>query len=224
MSRRWIAALIILAIAAALAFAFRGPLSDLTRDQLTRVIYLVLLLVLVSGGALATRSRFGPHWLRDALIWVAILFVAMGLYSVRRDIGALLDPSAPRVSGAAIEIRRSDDGHFWADVALNGVKVRMMVDTGASEIALTPRDARKIGLDPATLNYALRVNTASGVATAAPVTLDEVSIGSITIDNVTAGVMHDESQISLLGMSFLDRLDGYEVKRDALLLHGPRTP
>lgn len=221
MNRRWTIALAVAALAAGLLFVFRDKIAILNQEDLTRLIYLLLMAVLVGGGAMAFRGGLGPQ-LRNAALWVVIIFGIMGVYSFRDHFAAILNPSAPRAAGDAVELRRADDGHFWADVEINGVSTRMIVDTGASGVALTPRDARRLGLDPAALRYTIPVSTAQGSSFAAPVTLDSVSLGPIRFDRVPAAVMRDESDTSLLGMSFLNRLDGFEVRSDALLLHPPR--
>jgi aspartyl protease family protein len=220
MNRRWGIALITVAIVAAIGFVFRDRIAALNQGQLTQVIYLLVLLVLVGGGL--TASRAGPHWLRNAALWVVIFAGIMGVYSMRDHFVALLNPGAPRAVGQAIELRRANDGHFWAEVEIDGVRVQMMVDTGASMIALTPRDARLIGLDPANLRYTTPVSTAQGETMAAPVTLGRVTLGSIEMTRLPAEVMREDTNTSLLGMTFLNRLDGYEVRSDALRLH-PRA-
>jgi aspartyl protease family protein len=212
--------LVLLALGA-LAYAFRDALPPVPPGGWMQAIYLVMAAVLVGGGLFA-RGRVGPDWLRNAVLWLVIVFAIMGAYSFRGQIGAMLNPSAPRTVGDAMELRRADDGHFWADVEINNTMVRMMVDTGASAIALSPRDARRIGLNPDTLSYTTRVATAQGETTAAPITLDRVSIGEISTGPIAADVMREDVGVSLLGMNFLNRLEGFEVRRDALLLRPAR--
>ena len=109
-----------------------------------------------------------------------------------------------------VVLRAGADRHFYADVTVDGVPVRFIVDTGASSIALSAADARRIGIDPARLDYFLPVTTANGTALAARVTLDEVRLGSIAFENVTAAVMPPGTlDRSLLGMSFLGRLSAF---------------
>jgi aspartyl protease family protein len=114
--------------------------------------------------------------------------------------------------------RADPHGHFVVDAEVNGTAVRFLVDTGASYLSLTPRDAAAIGLSPANLNYNLRMNTAKGLARAAEVQLREVRIGQLSIEDVPAIVMEDVSGISLLGMSFLDRLDGHRISNGVLTM------
>lgn len=207
----------VLAGLGALAYLFRDALPPMPPGGWTQAIYLAMAAILVGGGMFA-RGRMGPDWMRNAVLWLVILFAVMGAYSFRGHISAMLNPSAARAVGDAMELRRADDGHFWANVEINGATVRMMVDTGASRIALSPRDARRIGLDPDTLRYTTQIATAQGQTTGAPVTLREVRIGDITVPDIDADVMREEIGVSLLGMNFLNRLDGYEVRQDALEL------
>jgi len=116
----------------------------------------------------------------------------------------------------AIDLHRS--GHFKVAVQVNGAEVPFIVDTGASKVILTRRDAEKIGIDPAWLNYSERYWTANGQVRAAPVELDEMRLGDIEIRGVAASVNEADMPVSLLGMTFLDRLDGYEVKGERLIL------
>ena len=102
---------------------------------------------------------------------------------------------------------------------MNGVALRFLVDTGASDVVLGPADARRLGFDVAALDYSRRYRTANGVVFGAPVTLDRVRVGPIALDDVRASVNGAEMARSLLGMSFLGRLKGYEVSDDVLTLN-----
>lgn len=109
-------------------------------------------------------------------------------------------------------------GHVILDAAVNGAPVRMLVDTGASLVTLTPEDARAAGIDLRGLVYNGRVNTANGIARMAPVTLREVRIDQLSIYDVPAAVL-ENLNVSLLGMSFLGRLQGYEMRDGKLTIN-----
>jgi clan AA aspartic protease (TIGR02281 family) len=126
--------------------------------------------------------------------------------------------SGLRSESSEIEIEMAPDGHFYVDVLVNGEPIRFLVDTGASRVALNLDDARKVGFDVANLNFNRRVRTANGETLAAAVTLKEVRIGLLTLQNVRGGVNKGELDTSLLGMTFLNRLRGYEVVGNRLLL------
>lgn len=108
-------------------------------------------------------------------------------------------------------------GHVVLNAAINGAPVGMLVDTGASLVTLTPEDARAAGISPGELIYSARVNTANGAARMAPVTLREVRIDQFSVYDVSAAVV-DNLNVSLLGMSFLNRLQGYEMRDGKLTI------
>lgn len=113
-------------------------------------------------------------------------------------------------------VAKAADGHFWADADVGDQKVRFLVDTGATAVALTPEDAQRLGLKPADLKYGHSVTTAGGSAKAAAVTLASISINGARIENVQALVVSDGLDVSLLGMSYLGRLTRFEATRDTL--------
>ncbi|WP_337185665.1 TIGR02281 family clan AA aspartic protease [Phenylobacterium sp.] len=128
-------------------------------------------------------------------------------------------------------VAKAADGHFWAEaeVAAQGAqgapsprpadaKVRFLVDTGATAVALTPQDAARLGFRPQDLKYAHNVTTAGGSARAAAVTLASVSIDGARLENVQALVVSDGLDVSLLGMSYLGRLTRFEATRETLRL------
>jgi aspartyl protease family protein len=121
-------------------------------------------------------------------------------------------------TGQHAAILKGSDGHFWAQAEVNGAPVRFLVDTGATAVALTPADAERLGLDVRSLKFGQRVTTATGRSRAATVTLDTLSVGEARLQNVSALVIEDGLDTSLLGMSYLGRLSGFEATREALFL------
>ncbi len=117
------------------------------------------------------------------------------------------------------EISKHKDGHFWAEAEVNGRWVHCLVDTGATAVALTQADARRLGLDPASLTYNIPVNTANGATSAAQVDLPHVAVAGARVDHVAAMVVKDGLSQSLLGMSYLGRLSSFEATPTALILH-----
>jgi aspartyl protease family protein len=115
-------------------------------------------------------------------------------------------------------VRKAADGHYWAEAEVEGKAVRFLVDTGATAVSLTLEDARRLGIDPARLDYAYNVITADGRARAAAVRLSSVSIAGARVDNVDALVIEKGLTASLLGMSYLGRLRSFEATQSALIL------
>ncbi len=116
-------------------------------------------------------------------------------------------------------LRPGRGGHYFLTAEIGGAEVDFLVDTGASLIALGYEDAERIGLDPDNLDYTGRVQTANGITTVAPVTLDTVRVGQLEVDRVEAVVTRASMGTSLLGMSFLRRLEGYQVEDGNLVLY-----
>jgi aspartyl protease family protein len=124
----------------------------------------------------------------------------------------------PAASGRQIELKASRNGHFMADAEVNGRRIEVMVDTGASIIALTYEDAETIGVAPSPRDFTHQVSTANGVARVAPVRLDRVMIGDILVRDVQAAVAErGKLNVTLLGNSFLSRVS-YRVANGRLIL------
>ncbi len=124
----------------------------------------------------------------------------------------------PPAAGEAAEISKARDGHYWAEANVNGARVRFLVDTGASAVALTALDAQRLGFDTTKLNYAYKVMTANGEAHAAAIKLASVSVAGAQVADVDALVLDKGLDTSLLGMTYLGRLSAFEATKTALIL------
>lgn len=154
----------------------------------------------------------------------ASLICAQGILAIDRSVSLAearvpVAGGQPQVALGLTPIRKAEDGHFWATGSVNGRPIRFLVDTGATAVALTPEDARKAGLDVAALNFSQPVITAMGETRAAPVTLSYVTVSGARIEAVPALVIEDGLNASLLGMSYLGRLDRFEADQQTLTLH-----
>ena len=119
--------------------------------------------------------------------------------------------------GRELVFRAGPGGHFMIDAHVNGDAVQFLFDSGASHINPSRADAERLGFDLERLDYTRAYNSANGVVRGAPVTLREIRVGQATFHDVEATVIDAEMRVSLLGMSFLNRLDGFEVARDTLI-------
>ncbi len=120
-------------------------------------------------------------------------------------------------SSSAVELTREANGHFYADVELNGVPTRMLVDTGATGIALSRSDARRAGLAVSAGMFEVVGEGADGAVQGEYVVLDRVSLGSESASKVPAVVLNSGA-ISLLGQSFLSEFDSVEIQGDRMVL------
>jgi aspartyl protease family protein len=122
-------------------------------------------------------------------------------------------------SGTTVRLRADRLGHFVASAEVNGSSIDVLVDTGASIVAFTYEDAERAGIYVRPQDFTHRVNTANGQARIAPVTVDQITIGGITVRNVKAAVSErGKLNQTLLGMTFLGRLARAEMRRGELLL------
>jgi aspartyl protease family protein len=189
------------------------------------LVYNILLAVaLLTSLVLGWRGSFSEA-IRSALIWFAAFVAIILAYSFRNELTPLADrvsgelnPASPvsRTAGEVV-LRRANDGHFYADMSINGTDMRLMAYTGASVVALSVADAENAGIDVDQLDFTIRMSTANGTALAARVRLDEVRIGQIVRQDVTAIVARGLSQ-SLLGMNFFSSLSKFQIENDELLL------
>lgn len=168
-----------------------------------------------------------------ALFWMGLAVLLALVYTYRaplramgeRVVGELIPGYAVQRSdgrGITVEVTRSRSGEFAVNAAVNGAPVPMLVDTGASTVVLTHAAAEAAGVKVANLAYSVAVDTANGRTRAAPVVLDTVVVGGIVEHRVPALVSPPEAlRTSLLGLSFLSRLDAFEFTGDQLVLRGP---
>lgn len=128
-------------------------------------------------------------------------------------------PTVSNTSNGVVELKADRLGHFSTDAQINGRTIEVMVDTGASIVALTWDDAQQAGIYVRPSDFTHRVNTANGSARVAPVTIDSISIGGITVRDVK-GTVSEPGRLNgtLLGMTFLSRLSRAELRRGTLIL------
>lgn len=207
-----------------LAWIFPDALAD--RDGQVHLTRSLLFLALVGGSLIVHRRVPAGHMLRNAAIWLAIGGVLLAAYSLKdqaallgqRMAGEILPFEAMETAPGQVTIRRSSGGHFLARATIDGVSVRFLVDTGASDVVLTQADARRLGFDPGQLTYSRLYRTANGTGTGAPVRLQSLRIGPIIVTDVRASVNGAPMDRSLLGLSFLNRLSEYRVRADEMML------
>lgn len=117
-----------------------------------------------------------------------------------------------------VRLGRAGDSHFYADADVEGTSLRMMVDSGASIVALTRRDAEAIGIDVDRLPIAGNATTAGGVVPMRPVMLNSIDVDGVEVRHVQAAVIDADMPASLLGQSFLSKLTAVNIEGDTMTL------
>ena len=211
-------------LVAALAHAF--PEAVQTRGDWARVAYAAGLLVLVSAGLFRSGRAMRPQHLRHAAIWALVISgLALGfayrdeLAGVPQHLRLAFSAGDPVVTGEhELVVPQAEDGGFVVVGRVNGERVRFLVDTGASDTVLSPADARRLGLDVDSLSYAHAAETANGLGYGAAVVVDRLEVGPIARADFKVMVNQAPMSSSLLGLSFLNRLESFQVRDRKLIL------
>lgn len=185
--------------------------------------------------SLDTGARSAAGMFASWLVAGAILFTTFYYYDeIRPHVAAAFgvpvsdqrsaeqDPSAsagPVARGGIVELRAASDGHFQTTAYVNGRPVEVLVDTGATHVALSHDDAQRAGIFLSPSDFTHQAMTANGYTKVAPVTIARIEIQDIVVRNVQ-GSVHQRGglQQTLLGMSFLHRLGRAEMRQGILIL------
>ncbi len=210
-----------------------GVMSQLNPTALPKAdrpdIWLLFgLLALVSSGLVRMRQFNLSTTVRNLALWAAIFAVISIGYAFRGELAAAglkartaLNPEhAVTTAPGQVVIGKNADGGFYVGGVVNGAPARFIVDTGASEIVLSPDDAARAGLSATPAQYTRLSETANGVGYGAPMVVKTLTVGSIRLNDVPVEINKAPMSASLLGMTFLKRLDSYEFKGDQLTLRG----
>jgi aspartyl protease family protein len=219
-----------LAILLALAFVFLGQdgelLQRLTSYDFSSLTINVVMAVVLGGAVIVMFRDQLSQALKAAALWLAIGLALLVGYTYRTELRTVADrvmaevvPGWASSKGKTVEIARGRAGDFSVRAQINGARVSMMLDSGASTVVLTQEAAKAAGLPLEVLQYTTSVETANGRTRAAPVTLDRLTIGNIVERSVPALIAQPgQLKSNLLGMTFLNRLESWEVRGDKLLL------
>jgi aspartyl protease family protein len=190
------------------------------------LIRMVAILAVISSGLLFIRQVNLKQTFRNILMWVGIMGVlALGfayqepLRDAALRLRSGLIPGYPVQTGAReMAISESEGGHYLVYGTVNGVRVRFLIDTGASDIVLSPSDARRVGLDLTLLNFDHRYETANGVGKGALTRIRDLAVGDARFSDVAVSVNQADMNASLLGMAFLRRFKSFGFSQGRLTL------
>jgi aspartyl protease family protein len=209
---------------AALVHAF--PEAVRNQQDWARVGYGAGLVVLIATGVFRAGRGFRGAPLRYAAIWAAIIAALALGFSYRAELAGVpehlrmaFSDGAPVVTAEhELVVPQDPQGGFVVIGTVNGQRVRFVVDTGATDTVLSPDDARQVGFDTGQLRYVRQAETANGDGYGAPVRARRLAVGPIVLDDFEMVVNKAPLSSSLLGLSFLNRLESFQVKDHQLIL------
>jgi aspartyl protease family protein len=202
------------------------PHKTSSDDVFLEIIRLLGILALVSSSLIYVRRIKFNEVIKNISIWTGLASVILIGYTYRTElsqiiyrVGGELVPGHTIISrGNEVVITASADGHFYISGKANEKRIRLMVDTGASEITLSPEAAKRIGINLKNLSFTQHFHTANGIGLGAIYWLKNFSIGPYKYRNIKVSINQTDIPVSLLGMSFLERLNSFEFKSNKLYL------
>jgi aspartyl protease family protein len=205
-----------------------GTPAQLSSDNTATLAMRIGIVAFICALALTMIRGRVSQALEAVLIWlVIVLLLAIG-YTYRFELREVSDrvlaelvPGRAATRGRTVDIASGNGGNFSIITEINGARLVMVLDTGATSVVLTQEAAKAAGLPLEVLAYTVNVETANGRARAAPVTLDRVAVGGI-VERAVPALIAQPGQLktNLLGMSFLTRLESWEVRGERLILRG----
>ena len=231
MSRRLIWSLLLgvaLSLAALIASSDQDAITNLLRHDVGSLALKIALVVFVGGLVLTLFRERLSKAIEASLFWAVIGLLLVVGYSYRFELREVADrvvaeliPGHVSGRGRNVEVVRGHSGDFAVAAHINGTRIPMVLDTGASSVLLTQEAAKAAGLPIEVLNYTVNIDTANGRTRAAAVTIDRLAVGGLTERSVPALVAQPgQLKNNLLGMSFLNRLESWEVRGDKLRMRG----
>ena len=189
-------------------------------------VRLIAILALMSSGLLFFKDWDLKQTAKNILLWVGIAGCLMLGYSYQSELSNVFNrlrsgliPGYPvEVGPREAVLSESDGGNYLIYGTVNGTRVLFMVDTGASDIVLSPADAKRAGIDTQALKFDHSYETANGIGRGAKYEIGSLSAGPLNLSNVPVSINQADMSTSLLGMAFLSRLKSFEFGQKRLIL------
>jgi aspartyl protease family protein len=223
---------LVLAVIVLISHHDEGMVGPIPTSDFASLVYFSALLLVIGGGLYVMFYGRFHEMLKSIGIWLGIAALLAVAYNYRSEVVKVVDRVFSVVTpdqditasiNASIRVQRSDTGDFNVRVHVNNAPVLMLIDTGASSVVLTIEAARAAGLPVDLLKYDVTIETAKGRSFAAAVVLEELKIGNIVERRVPALIVRQgDLRVSLLGMSFLQRLESFELRGMQMVLRGRR--
>ncbi len=221
-----------LAVVVLISHHDEGMVGPIPTSDFASLVYFSALLFVIGGSLYVMFYGRFHEMLKSIGIWLGIVALLVVAYNYRSDVVKVVDRVFSVVTpdqditasiNSSIRVQRSETGDFNVRVHVNNAPILMLIDTGASSVVLTIEAARAAGLPVDLLKYDVTIETAKGRSFAAAVVLEELKIGNIVERRVPALIVRQgDLRVSLLGMSFLQRLDSFELRGMQMVLRGRR--
>ncbi len=194
---------------------------DKDLGSISYVIVLVLFISLMLAYGKLTQK------FKQLSIWAGIFIIFIIGFSYRYELSIIKDKVLAELIPAkgyqnsieSISFPVSTDSHYYIRASVNGIPITFLVDTGASDIVLSPKDAEKLGYNKSELNFNRFYETANGKVRGSSIQLSEFEIGHIHLSKLDASINEAEMSNSLLGMTFFKKMNKFEFKNDLLTLY-----
>jgi aspartyl protease family protein len=188
-------------------------------------VFGLIVLMMVASGLFARKLPISQT-VKFAGAWIGIFALGFVLFSFRGEAGALwqkltadINPSSASVQNGTVRIKKSEDGHFYVDAELNGRRVNLLIDSGATSTSLSVSAAKTAGVEVSTSGFPVAIDTANGITTAWRARVNKLSVGPIVREDMPVLVSESFGEIDVLGMDFLSSLTGWRVERDTMILN-----
>ncbi|MEO8895764.1 MAG: TIGR02281 family clan AA aspartic protease [Rhizomicrobium sp.] len=221
----WLGALVVLGLSL-WSLSENFPNDGLSGFDAAMIVRMVAILAVISSGLLFVREINLKQTIRNILMWTGIAGVlALGfsyqepLREAAMRLRSGFIPGEPVHTGAReMVISESEGGNYLIYGTVNGARVRFLVDTGASDIVLSPSDARRAGIDFGLLDFAHSYETANGVGKGALTNVKTLAVGDASFTDVAISVNQADMNASLLGMTFLRKFKSFSFSQGKLTL------
>ncbi len=185
-----------------------------------------LIFIMLMVGSLAARRLPIAQYLKMILAWIVIFAVAIVIMSFRPEMKTAWTRiksefgGAPgqSIAGSTIRLTRQEDGHFWIRATINGKRLDLMVDSGATFTALNRENALAAGIDLTASGQRVALETANGTIFAQRARVDTLMVGDVRINDVGIVVAENFGDVNVVGMNFLDRFSSWNATGDVLTL------
>ncbi|AIL65286.1 putative aspartyl protease [Rickettsiales bacterium Ac37b] len=194
-------------------------------EDTLRILYLALLISAIGiGYVYSLRNEKISVIARNIGIWLLFFVISLGLYSYKdiilrsKIVSSLLPMRAVQLKDGSLMFSRQLDGAFHVEVIINGAKLDCIIDTGATNIVLSPNNIQNIGIEMSTLNFNIPVMTANGRGLVAKSLVSSLEIGPLKLNNVNVYINQAEMDTCLLGMSFLNQFSKVNIEGENLII------